>query len=88
MPEGLYTTTRHLQAKGESVDEGLGSKFWLGMVGVILACAVGAVLIFTLLTGAWVRWGGIGALVFLCGVFMVIAWSVDRKKRKEWEDDE
>ena len=70
------------------MEEGLGSKFWLGMVGVILACTVGAVLIFLLIEGAWVRWGGIGALVFLCGVFMLIAWVVDNKKRKEWEDDE
>jgi len=70
------------------VDDGLGSKFWLGMVGVILACGIGAVLAFTLLTGAWVRWGGIGALVFLAVVFMSIAAVLDRKKRKEWEDEE
>ena len=70
------------------MEDGLGSKFWLGMVGVIIGCTVGAVLIFTLLTGAWVRWGGIGALVFLAGVFMTIAWVVDRKKRREWEDDD
>ena len=70
------------------MDDGLGSKFWLGMVGVILACRIGAVLVFTLLTGAWVRWGGIGALVFLAVVFMSIAAVLDRKKRKEWEDEE
>ena len=70
------------------MDDGLGSKFWLGMVGVILACGIGAVLVFTLLTGAWVRWGGIGALVFLAVVFMSIAAVLDRKKRKEWEDEE
>jgi len=70
------------------VDDGLGSKFWLGMVGVILACGIGAVLVFTLLTGAWVRWGGIGALVFLAVVFMSIAAVLDRKKRREWEDEE
>ena len=45
-------------------------------------------LIFILIEGAWVRWGGIGAFVFLAGVFMPIAWAVDRKKRKEWEDDD
>ena len=70
------------------MDDGLGSKFWLGMVGVILACGIGAVLVFTLLTGAWVRWGGIGALVFLAVVFMSIAAVLDRKKRREWEDEE
>ena len=70
------------------MDDGLGSKFWLGMVGVILACGIGAVLVFTLLTGAWVRWGGIGALIFLAVVFMSIAAVLDRKKRKEWEDEE
>ena len=70
------------------MDDGLGAKFWWGTVGVILACGIGAVLVFTLLTGAWVRWGGIGALVFLAVVFMSIAAVLDRKKRREWEDEE
>ncbi len=70
------------------MEEGLGSKFWLGMVGVILAVTVGAVLVFLLVSGAWWRWGFIGAFVFFGGVLCLISWSVDRKKRKEWEDDD
>jgi hypothetical protein len=70
------------------VDEGLGSKFWFGMVGVILACTVGAVLVFLLISGAWWRWGAIGAFIFFGGVLMLVSWIFDRKKRKEWEADD
>ncbi len=70
------------------MEDGLGSKFYLQMVGVILACAAGAVLIFLLVSGAWWRWGAIGAFIFFGGVLLLISWSVDRKKRKEWEDDD
>ena len=70
------------------MDEGLGSKFYLGMIGVILAVTVGAVLIFILVSSAWYRWGAIGAFIFFGGVLLLISWVVDRKKRKEWEDDD
>ncbi len=45
-------------------DEGLGAKFWFGMIGLILAIGIGAILLFWLVSAAWYRWGFIGGLLF------------------------
>jgi uncharacterized membrane protein HdeD (DUF308 family) len=70
------------------MDEGLGGKFWFGVIGVILACAVGAVLIFVLVSGALFRWGLIGVFVVFGGLLLLWSWYYDRKKKKEWGEDE
>src|SRR6266487_2252491 len=73
--------------KGAGVEEGLGAKFWLGMVGVILAIGVGAILLFWLVSAAAYRWGFIGGLLFFGGILLVVAAIYDRTHRRQYDDD-
>jgi uncharacterized membrane protein len=70
------------------VEEGLGAKFWFGMVGVVLAIGVGILLVFLLISGAWYRWGFVGGMLFFGGLLLVGAAIYDRRQRRHYEDDE
>ena len=35
----------------------LGAKFWFGVIGGAIACAVAAILVLLLIGAAWARWG-------------------------------
>jgi uncharacterized membrane protein len=68
------------------VDEGLGGKFWLKVVGALVAFFVGGVLLFSFIGAAWARWGGLGALLFFFVLLLLFAWIHDRRAVKEYED--
>jgi hypothetical protein len=74
------------QAKGVTVDDGLGGKFWLKVVGAILAFFIGGVLLFSLIGAAWARWGGLGAMLFFFGLLLLWAWIHDRRAVREYQD--
>jgi Flp pilus assembly protein TadB len=63
-----------------------GNRFWLGFFGLIIACGVGAMVIFLVLDAAWVRWGAIGAMIFVLVVIGSIVWVLDRRAVKRYED--
>lgn len=69
---------------GESYvsDEKLGSRFYLTLLAVVLGGAAGAILIFWLIGTAWVRWGGLGALIFIGVVLIAIGYVYDRRQAK------
>jgi len=67
---------------------GLGGKFWFGMVGVILACTVGAVVIFFIVSSALFRWGLIGMFIFFSIVLLIFGAIFDRRHKREWEEEE
>ena len=69
------------------MEEGLGAKFWFGMVGVILAIGVGSILLFLLVSAAWYRWGFIGGLLFFGGILLLVAAIYDRRHRRRYEDE-
>jgi uncharacterized membrane protein HdeD (DUF308 family) len=69
------------------VEEGLGAKFWLGMVGVIVAIGLGSILLFFLVSAAAYRWGFIGGLLFFGGLLLVVAAIYDRTHRRKYEDE-
>lgn len=69
------------------MEEGLGAKFWFGMVGVILAIGVGSILLFLLVSAAWYRWGFIGGLLFFGALLLVVAAIYDRTHRRRYEDE-
>lgn len=69
------------------MEEGLGAKFWFGMVGVVLAIGVGSILIFWLVSAAAYRWGFIGALLFFGAILVVVAAIYDRTQRRRYEDE-
>ena len=69
------------------MEEGLGAKFWFGMVGVILAIGVGSILLFWLVSAAWYRWGFIGGLLFFGGILLLVAAIYDRTHRRRYDDE-
>jgi uncharacterized membrane protein len=60
----------------------LGWKFWLWFAGVGVAFVIGAVLIFVLISGAWMRWGFFGTLLVLFLIALVGGWIYDRRQQK------
>lgn len=68
------------------MNDELGAGFWLKLMGLILVCGVGALLLFLLVDAAWYRWGAIGALVFF--FLMAIAYGAifDRRAAKKYEE--
>jgi hypothetical protein len=68
------------------VDEGLGAGFWFKLIGIVLACGVGAILLFLLVDAAWYRWGALGALVFFSSIMLVYAYVYDRRHAKAYAD--
>jgi hypothetical protein len=68
------------------MDDGLGGNFWLKFVGILLLCAIGAILIFTLIAGAWAKWGLFGGLLFFGALLLGIAYIGDRRSQRQYED--
>ena len=68
------------------MEEGLGAGFWLKLVGLAVAVAIGAMLIFLLLDAAWYRWGALGALLFFSGLLLVYGYIYDRRQAKAYAD--
>jgi hypothetical protein len=68
------------------MDEGLGARFWLAVVGICIAVGIGAMLLFLFMTAAWYRWGFLGAFIFFGAILLFIAWLYDRRQVKRYED--
>jgi hypothetical protein len=64
------------------MDEGLGGKFWLWVIGVCLAIGIGGLLLFLLVGAAWYRWGFFGALIFFGAIALLAAWVYDRRQQR------
>jgi O-antigen ligase len=68
-------------------DEGLGTKFWLGTFGVLLAAAVGVFIVLLIFFRAAYAWGFFGAFMLLFAVLILVAWIWDRRRNKQFEED-
>lgn len=62
--------------------DGLGFKFWGGLVGVIILIAVGGMLLFLIFSRAVYAWGFLGAFLVLGAVVILIAWIFDRRTQR------
>jgi membrane protein implicated in regulation of membrane protease activity len=65
--------------RSDMEDESLGGKFWLSVFGIIIAVGIGAILVFLLISGAWYKWGFLGAMIFVGAILLFIAWIYDRR---------
>jgi hypothetical protein len=63
-------------------DEGLGARFWLGLVGICILAVLGGMVVFFIIGAAWYAWGFLGAMLFFCVVALVWAWMVDRRQER------
>jgi LytS/YehU family sensor histidine kinase len=70
--------------------ESLGAKFWLVLIGGVLAGIFAMVVIFILWGLAWYAWGGVVAIVVMISGLILVAWGSDRlvQRRRDVEDDD
>lgn len=64
------------------MDEHLGTKFWLQVLGICLAAGIGAMLLFTLLGAAWYTWGALGTLILVGALLLLWGYMYDRAHSK------
>jgi uncharacterized membrane protein HdeD (DUF308 family) len=62
--------------------DGLGFKFWGGLIGVILAIAIGGMILFLIFSRAVYAFGFLGALIVIGGIAVLLAWLYDRKTQR------
>jgi membrane associated rhomboid family serine protease len=58
----------------------------LRLFGIIIAAAIGVMVLWLLVDRAMYRWGGIGALIFGFLLVYLLFYLADRRKIKEAED--
>ena len=63
----------------------LGWKFWLWLAGMAMAFVIGAVLVFVLISAAWLRWGFFGTLILFFVLTLVVGFIYDRRQQKRDE---
>ena len=70
--------------------ESLGAKFWLWLIGGVIAGILAMVAIFVLWGLAWYAWGGAVAIVFMISALVLVAWGSDRlvTRRRDVEDED
>jgi hypothetical protein len=75
-------------AKELDVNDELGASFWWKLIGLVFLCGAGGILLFLLVDAAWYRWGAIGALVFFFLIAIAYGAIFDRRKAKQYEEEE
>jgi len=61
-------------------DDALGGRFWLRVVGMILAVTIGSIAVLYLFGYAWYSWGLVGALLAFGAVAVGAAWVMDHAR--------
>ena len=61
----------------------MGSRFYLGIVGISILAVTAAIVFFFLFSWVWAATGLIGAFIFFGAVAMALGWLRDRKDARE-----
>jgi hypothetical protein len=67
-------------------DEGLGTSFWLKMVGLVILGGIAAILFFIFISEAWVRWGGLGVILLTFLIIGALSYVHDKKVQREYDE--
>jgi len=59
-----------------------GRDFWLKLIGGVLVCAIGTVVIFVVLGSVWYAWGFLGVLIVCTVVFGAMGYVHDKRERE------
>jgi uncharacterized membrane protein YqjE len=70
------------------MDDGLGFGFWAGLAGITAACGIALLVLIVIFDWAAYTWGFFGVLVVLAVLLLVVAWVIDRRKVRQYEDEE
>ncbi len=69
-------------------DDGPGGRFWLGLIGALIAFGIGLFLCFVIFDRAVYRWSALGALIALGAVLLLVAWIYDRRQIRQYEQQQ
>jgi hypothetical protein len=75
-------------AKELDVNDELGASFWWKLIGLVVLCGIGGILLFVFVGAAWYRWGALGALLFFFLIALAYGAIFDRRKAKQYEEEE
>ena len=64
------------------MNDELGAKFWLKLIGLVIVFGIAALLLFLLVDAAWYRWGIFGALLFFFVLVLGVLVAQDRLRRR------
>ena len=81
--EGEETT---VAAGREEDNEGLGSRFYLGLTGLMLAIGILVFIAVLIFWRALYAWGFFGAFLVLAAILLVAGWIYDRRHEREYAD--
>jgi O-antigen/teichoic acid export membrane protein len=86
-PFGLTTQAiaREADRLRDDDDEGLGARFWFGIMGATIAFGIGLIVLFFFISMVWYAWGIIGALLVLFFGIGLIGWIQQRRAQKEYD---
>ncbi len=68
-------------------DDGLGKGFWKKLLGAVFLGGIVAAIVFLLIGVVWYAWGFLATLVVAGLVTYGIWYVVDRRRRKQYEED-
>lgn len=66
---------------GEGGTEGLGARFWLSLLGIVVGAVLVGALLFIIFGWAWATWGFIGALLGISAIALTFGWIFDRREQ-------
>jgi uncharacterized membrane protein HdeD (DUF308 family) len=68
-------------------DNGLGMKFWGGLIGGVIILGVALFVFFLVINRAFYAWGALGTFIVLGGILLLIAWFYDRRQVRRYEEE-
>jgi high-affinity Fe2+/Pb2+ permease len=66
--------------------EELGMRFWLGVVGVVVAAGIAIFIFFLVINHAFYAWGFLGTFIVVGAILLAIAWIYDRRQQHRYDD--
>ena len=67
------------------LDQGVGARFWFGLIAGVLAAGLMVAIIFKIIGQALLHWGFFGALAVIAVLALGFAWFYDRRQPARYD---
>ena len=61
-------------------------RFWLIAGLLIVGGGIAALVVFLVFSAALLKWGFLGAIILIGAVALGVAWVMDRRRQREYEE--
>jgi len=65
----------------ESDERGVGVRFWLSVLGLLVAAIVAGVIVFIVIGWAWYAWGFLAMMLLVGAVLIGFGYVYDRREQ-------